>query len=117
MKTLYYADNWSRDGIQEFTVSDEDAAADSLSLPGLRVGLVSRRSLHDSIEEAVAFVCASIDARLKALKALQGEILALEATRTQFLSAQVQVTAVAPSTKHTRTVDMAAVDALLSQPA
>lgn len=97
---LYYVDG--RAGIKEFTVSDEDAAKDSLVLPGLPVNPVSRRSLYTSVEDACAAQRESIDAQIATH---QAAIDALNAERAKYESAEVEVQAVAPTTTQRRAVD------------
>lgn len=97
---LYYIDG--RSGIQEFTVSDEDAAKEALVLPGLPVSPVSRRNLYTSVEDACAAHRASIDAQIAAL---QAQIDGLTAERAKYEGAEVEVTAVAPTTTSKRAVD------------
>ncbi len=97
---LYYVDG--RAGIQEFTVSDEDAAKDALVLPGLPVNPVSRRNLYTSVEDACAAQRTSIDAQIASH---QAAIDALNAERAKYESAEVEVQAVAPTTTQRRAVD------------
>jgi len=97
---LYYVDG--RAGIQEFTVSDEDAAKDALVLPGLPVNPVSRRNLYTSVEDACAAQRTSIDAQIASH---QAAIDALTAERAKYESGEVEVQAVAPTTTERRTVD------------
>jgi hypothetical protein len=107
---LYYIDG--RNGIKEFTVSDEDAEKEALVLPGLLVNPVSRRNLYTSLEDACAARCAAIDAHIAAL---QAQIDELTAERAKYMNNEIEVQAVAPTTTERRPVNQEQVAAALTR--
>lgn len=108
---LYYADNWQREGIKEFTVSDAEEKKAALALPGVMVNPVPRQSLHTTLEAACGSVCAAIDAQIEEL---QGRVAALQAARATFSGADVEVHVVAPSTTERRQLDQKVLQAKLA---